>query len=394
MFVQGGAEISQDPAPSPSLTFEGLDYANWGTGHPPNVSGDAGPTYYIQAVNSSIGIYRKSDGIREAAFTLNTFMSQGNFGNLCDTDNMGDAVVLYDSFEDRWIITDAAYQLSNGIVMEPPEPKQCIAVSKSGNPLTGGWNFYSISPPLIGAPTKARFGIWPNGLYMSAQIKSFYIPEIARVWAFNKLQMYAGAQDVQMVTFEGAFNESHFLPSNARLETGTPPENSPNYFTTAFYADGISVRKLSVDWSSPGAATFSPIEHSFTGSAAPAAPATVPSPANNLATMQGQLMMQNQYTNIGGVESLWNAHSVQGTASANAAPRYYQTVVTDGTVSGTLAQASTFNPDASAVNRFLPSVAVNRLGDMAMGYSASSASLIPRFGTREGWRAIQRTPSA
>ena len=41
-------------------------------------------------------------------------MSQGHFGNLCDTNNFGDPVVLYDTFEDRWIITDFAFTLTGG----------------------------------------------------------------------------------------------------------------------------------------------------------------------------------------------------------------------------------------------------------------------------------------
>ena len=50
-------------------------------------------------------------------------MSQGHFGNLCDTDNFGDPVVLYDSFEDRWVITDFAFQLdgSNNVINPPEE---------------------------------------------------------------------------------------------------------------------------------------------------------------------------------------------------------------------------------------------------------------------------------
>ena len=93
-----------------------------------------GPTYYIQTVNTSIGIYRKSDGALVAAFTFNTFMSQGNFGNLCDTNNFGDPVVLYDTFEDRWVITDFAFKLdgSNNVI-NPPGSFQCFAVSKSGD---------------------------------------------------------------------------------------------------------------------------------------------------------------------------------------------------------------------------------------------------------------------
>src|SRR5207247_9177910 len=103
------------------------------------------PTYYIQNINTSIGVYRKSDGVRVAAFTYNTFMSQGTFGNLCDTNNFGDPVVLYDSFEDRWIITDFAFTLDGGgNVINPPGSFQCFAVSRSGDPGSCGWSWYLI----------------------------------------------------------------------------------------------------------------------------------------------------------------------------------------------------------------------------------------------------------
>ena len=50
--------------PTPSSTFAGLDHANWGAGHPPDTVGDVGPNYYVQAVNTSIGIYDKTGGAR------------------------------------------------------------------------------------------------------------------------------------------------------------------------------------------------------------------------------------------------------------------------------------------------------------------------------------------
>ena len=69
-------------APAPDSSFDGLDFATWGAGHPPDENGDVGPIDYIQVVNTSIGIYDKSTGNRVAAFTFDAFMSQGNFGNL------------------------------------------------------------------------------------------------------------------------------------------------------------------------------------------------------------------------------------------------------------------------------------------------------------------------
>ncbi|MCB0246681.1 MAG: carboxypeptidase regulatory-like domain-containing protein, partial [Anaerolineae bacterium] len=85
-------------------------------------------------------------------------------------------------------------------------------------------------------------------------------------------------------------------------------------------------------------------------------------------------MMQNQYSNIGGVESLWNSHTVAG-SSAAAAARFYQVTVTGGTVAATTTQA--FNHDPSNLNRYMPSVAVDRAGNMAIGYSTSSSSARP-----------------
>src|SRR5207302_4557000 len=222
------------PAPAPITTFDGLDFANWGAGHPPDTNGDVGPTYYIQTINTSIGVFRKSDGVRVAAFTFDTFMSQGNFGNLCDTDNFGDPVVLYDTFEDRWIITDFAFQLDGSDnVINPPGAFQCFAVSKTADPVSGGWNYYSLHVE-GGLNDYPKLGIWPDGLYMSANMFGYAATasfQTVRVWALNKLQMYAAAPTIQVVSFDVAdTSELMLLPSNARLQAGTTPAGTPNSF--------------------------------------------------------------------------------------------------------------------------------------------------------------------
>ena len=163
------SQMVSSPAPAPDSSFEGLDFANWGQGHPPDTNGDVGPNYYIETINVSIGIYDKSNGNRVAAFTFNSFMSQGHFGNLCDTDNFGDPVVLYDSFENRWVITDFAFKLDGSGNVNPQHAFQCFAVSKTGDPVNGGWNYYSIEAP-GGLGDYPKFGVWPDGIYMSANM--------------------------------------------------------------------------------------------------------------------------------------------------------------------------------------------------------------------------------
>jgi hypothetical protein len=372
------------PAPAPVNVFEGLDRFNWGAGSPPDTNGDAGPNYYIQTVNTSIGVYRKSDGFQEAAFTFDTFMSQGSFGNLCDNHNFGDAVVLYDTFEDRWIISDFAFLTDvSGNVLAPAF--QCFAASRSGDPLTGGWNFYSIqiSDNLDDYP---KLGIWPDGLYMSANLFSFGAGSAfqgARVWALNKAQMYAGAPSVQSVSFNAPAADFTIIPSNARLQTGTPPPGTPNYFLSSWsFTNALSIYKFHVDWNSISLSTFTGPDVPTAATSWPnanVANVAQPGTATLLDALQIRAMVQNQYTNISGGESLWATHTVRrANTSGFAAPRWYQVNVSGGTVAPTLPQAATWDPDgANVINRFMASLAIDRTGNMALGYSASSSTTFP-----------------
>jgi hypothetical protein len=386
----GGPSV---PAPPTDTSFEGLAYTDTcgtsqcGDGHPPDTNGDVGPTYYIEVVNTAIGIFNKSTGSRVAAFTFDSFMSQGNFGNLCDTDNFGDPVVLYDTFQDRWFITDFAFQVDgSGNIVNPPGSYQCMAVSKTGDPVSGGWNYYSIHVT-DGLPDYPKFGIWPDGIYMSANVFDFAAGgsyQNVRVWALDKAKMYAG-QPASVITFDAPATVGSgqnqcaiftLLPSNARAQTGTPPAGRPNLFTSTWcYANAIMVFKFHVDWATPGNSSFTGPTNASTTTSFAVGPDLVPAKnGNDLDTLGHRGMVQNQYSNLNGVESLWDSHSVAGVDGTQAAVRWYQLPVTGGTI-GSALQASTYNPDSS--NRFMPSVAVDRLGDMAIGYSVSSATVFP-----------------
>ena len=368
-------------APPPSLVFDGLDRENWGAGSPPDTNGDVGPTYYIQSVNTSVGIYRKSDGFREAAFTFDTLMSQGTFGNLCDAHNFGDPVVLYDTFEDRWILTDFAFLTDvSGNVLSPAY--QCFAVSMNGNPLTGGWNFYStqVADFLNDYP---KLSVWTDGLYMSANMFSFGAGSTfqgVRVWAFNKAQMYAGSPTVKIVSFNLGAGDFTVLPASARLQTGTPPAGRPNLFLSTWnFLNALSVYKFHVDWNRLSLSTFTGPDVPLAATSWPnanVANAPQPGTATLLDVLQIRAMVQNQYTNFGGTESLWVPHTVRrGNTTGFAAPRWYQVNVTGGTVAPNLPQATTWDPDAAnVIHRYMPSLALDRGGNMAMGYTTSNST--------------------
>ncbi|MFL5960648.1 MAG: PxKF domain-containing protein [Gaiellaceae bacterium] len=383
------------PAPGPDTSFNGLDFATWGAGHPPDENGDVGPTYYIQTVNSSIGIYDKATGSRVAAFTFNAFMSQGQFGNLCDTDNFGDPVVLYDSFENRWFITDFAFKLDAFGNVNPQTVYQCFAVSKTGDPVTGGWNYYSILDP-GGLGDYPKFGVWPDGIYMSANMfgyaagSSYIAPHM---WALNKAQMYAGAPSPQVVDFTGPSSDFTLLPANSRLQTGIPPAGSAEYFVSSeVFLNALTVYKLHVDWDKVSTSTFTGPDTQLEPNCWPnASVANAATPANSLDTLQIRAMAQAQYTNLAGAESIWVDHTVQRGVSAtnttcnaptggNATVRWYQANVTGGTVAANVVQGATFDPEgANTFFRFVPSLAVDRTGDMAMDYTKSNATTNPQI---------------
>src|SRR4029077_20985164 len=129
--------------------------------------------------------------------------------------------------------------------------------------------------------------------------------------------------------------EFTLLPSNARLQAGTPPTGTPNYFSTVFYfTKAGSFYKFHVDWNSISLSTFTGPFITIAPASWISPPSTVPAQGgNNNDTLAIRLMMQNQYTNLAGVESLWVTHTVRNPTTAGvAAVRYYQTTVTGGTV--------------------------------------------------------------
>lgn len=370
--------------PATTQNFAGLHFAgactggNCGAGYPPDTVGDVGPNNYVEAVNTSVGIFSKT-GTQQAAFTFNSLWSGAGTGTSCDTSNNGDPTVVYDAMADRWFVADFSWaNIDNGPYYE------CVAVSKTGDPVTGGWWLYGIRADDAGhnwLPDYPKMGIWPDGLYMTANMfdcssscsSSPY--KGVRAYAFNRTVMEAG-QALQAVNFDTGAAYFSLLPSNLR---GTaPPVGTPNYLITESQTVfGFEVFKFHVDWVTPASSTLTGPTTVSQTSYSPVFGSTVPQPgtATLLDSLEDRLMMQAQYRNISGTESLWVSHTV---GSAPTGVQWAQINVTGGTISATPVQQQIWsNVNSDGVSRFMPSLAVDRLGDMALGYSASSSTVFP-----------------
>jgi hypothetical protein len=387
-------EVSQpvpELMPATSVQFDGLNKVANGAGWPPDIVGDVGPNHYVQAVNTSWGIYNKT-GTLLASNTFNGLWSGAGTGTLCDANHQGDPTVIFDPAGARWILADFAF---TGTGTTPPF-YECIAVSKTTDPVAGGWWLYAIRTDDATHPWLAdypKMGIWPDGLYMTANMfNSAGVFQEVRVWAFNRSDLAAGLTVRNVVVDTATTTYFALLPSNYR---GVPPpagrENLLVTESQTLFA--FHIFKFHVDYSGAGSTFTGPTNVSQTSYTV--APASVASPANALDTLRERLMMQAQYRNIGGVESLWVNHTVRTGAATATGIQWAQINVTGGTIVSPPVQQQIYgNLSADGIHRWMGSLAVDRAGNMALGYSATNATNNPsiRYNGRLSTDALNTLP--
>ena len=346
--------------PAASVSFKGLYLQAWGAGWPPDTHGDVGPNHYVQAVNTSIGIYSKT-GTQLAAFTFDTLFA--GTGTPCDANNRGDPYVLYDAVSGRWIVTDFAWSSTSGPFYE------CIAVSKTADPVSGGWWFYGFVASSNALHDYPKLGVWADGIYMSANMflnASSY--NGVKVWAFNRDDLISGAP-LRNVAFSLGTAYASLLPSNVR--GAMPPAGAPAYFASRT-SSALRLWKFSVNWANQASSTFTgPTSISVASYSTPSG--RVPQKSGErLDTLGDRLMSALQYRNIGGVESLWVNHTV-AVGSTSTGVRWYEVRGMSGTPA--VYQQGTYAPDTKY--RWMGSLAVDKQGNMAVGYSVSSKQMFP-----------------
>ena len=351
---------------TPTLTFEGISSSTSGCGClPPDTNGDVGPNHYVQTVNTAFQIWNKSGSALTSAQSISTLFT--GFGGVCEFTDDGDPIALYDSIADRWFI--------NQFTSNPPY-SQCTAVSKTGDP-TGAYWRYQFTTSNTDFYDYQKYGVWPDGYYMTANVfgpsGGFSRPSMI---AFDRAKMLAG----QTATFQ-EFNPGNFyadiLPSDFDGTT-LPPAGSPNYFATiAGSNDRFRLWKFHVDWANPGSSTLTgptnlltaPYDPNLCGNA-PCVPQQ--GTVRLLDTLGDHTMYRLAYRNMGTYETLVTNHSVD-VGGDTAAIRWYE--VRDPNANPFIYQQGTYAPDS--LHRWMGSAAMDKDGNIAIGYSASSSSTFP-----------------
>jgi subtilisin-like proprotein convertase family protein len=378
--------------PSPIITFYGQssdDQVTVGDPRytPPDTVGDVGPNHYVQAVNTTWGVYSKATGARIfGPLKGNSFYA--GFGGPCETTNDGDPIVLYDQLADRWLISQFA--LPN-IGSNAGPFYQCIAISTSGDP-TGTYHRYQFLFDNNDLNDYPHFGLWPDGYYATVNVftaPSFSFSGMAAM-AFERDKMLAGLS-AQQVIFKLSGQPSPInkigggLPSDLDGRT-LPPAGAPNIIAapeaaewTFYPTDRIHFFKFHVDWTTPLSSTFTgpvDVDTSAWNSLCDSTRACVPQSGStaNLDAIADRFMFRLAYRNFGTHQSLVANQTVNDGAN-RAAVRWYE-IRDPHAITPTIHQQSTYAP-ADGVWRWMGSAAQDAQGNMMVGFSGSSAAQFP-----------------
>ena len=370
-FVDTGDAAAAGAGPGIAATFSPVSFDGIpATGFvPPDTVGDIGPNHYVQTVNISLAIYDRSGTLLAGPSPINALWA--DFGGPCEINNHGDPIVRYDHLADRWLVS----QFALGVGFE------CIAISRTPDPVAGGWYLYAFPTP--GFPDYPKIGVWPDGYYMGTQ-RGFPGGGLD-AYAFDRLRMLSGLPAGAVQFFVPS--PSLFLqPSD--LDGPAPPTGTPNFFVRHVDggqfggADRLEVFAFSVNWGAPGLSTFTPLPSlpvaafdailcgsNFFGNCVPQ-----PGTATRLETLPAWLMWRLQYRNFGTHETLVTNHTIN-TGGNHAGIRWYELRRPPGGA-WSLFQQGTHSPDI-AVHRWMASAAMDKDGSLALGYSVASGTIFP-----------------
>ncbi|MCC6179374.1 MAG: hypothetical protein IT305_29045 [Chloroflexi bacterium] len=346
---------------------------------PPDPSGDVGPHHYLQLVNLTLAVYTR-DGSRVLG-PLPGSAPWAGFGGACETDD-GDGVALYDHLADRWVLSQ--FSLPDF----PAGPfYHCIAVSQTGDP-TGRYYRYAfrISDHLL--PDYPKLGVWPDAyLYTANTYRETTLEGAgAFIGAFDRDRMLrgqpAGFAIVDLSTLDTRY--FGFLPAD--LDGPAPPRGTPGYFMAAddnvfgWPNDRLTVFGLRVSWSAlPSISLSGPtvlLTEPFDSNLCNFQLDCIPQPGTSarLDALSDRMMYRLQYRHLNGEDVLVSNLTVDADGSDHAGVRWFDVRHRPGD-GWSIRQQGTYAPDDN--DRWMGSAAMDRLGNLAIGFSIASRTVFP-----------------
>jgi hypothetical protein len=335
------------PSPPPVASFEAL--SSGPEIHPPDTHGAVGPNHLMVTLNSQVRIQDRS-GNPVSTVPLWAFWERLSAGGPAE---VFDPRVVYDPYADRWIT----------IAVGSNPRSLLVGVSQTGDP-TGSWNLYKINP----APLNVDF---PNLgfnkdwiVVMGAHAGGTNVH--TKIWAFGKANLYAGGSG-SFTSFSGEPREMAAVPA-----VTLDPDVSALYLVSNWNgnSDGNGVLRLYKITGPIGSEVLTPV--AFVATPNPWAPL--------LGGLGEQFCPQKGDPRgifcFGAPEvffrngTIWMTHGILLPADAptRSAIQWWQ-LAPDGVI----LQRGRLEDATGARYYAFPSIAVNRSGDMLLGFARFSA---------------------
>ena len=411
----GAVQVSQQTTmaasiSTPLLTFEGLsnldNFDLFGDRfNPPDPNGDVGPNHYVEMVNLAFAVYDKQGNMLSGPTELGALWA--GFAIPDCADSSGDPVVVYDQFADRWILT----QFTMRGKKDPALPfYNCVAVSQSGDP-TGAYFRYAFitSVPDFKTflmPDYPKYGVWKRSYVLTSRDSAPTGEYGVSVYALERSKMITGIPNARAVHF---FLDSTSVAPNligdgllpADIDGKVQPtdtaaipimgiQDDGGPFGATF--DGLNIWELRIQWQTIPQASLvfrtslrvSPFDSIFPcgvvrGSQRPDARDCLPQPGItdgsrflDILSYRQRLMFRLAYRKFGTYESMVTNQSVEARPGI-AGVRWYEIRRTNGQYS--LFQQGTYAP-TDGVHRWMGSIAQDKLGNMALGYSVVNGTSV------------------
>ncbi len=351
--------------PSTIANFEGM-----GTGlsdylvqsAPPDPIGDVGPSHFVQTVNFSLAVFSRSGQLLLGPVPTRALWS--GFDGACSSTNDGDATVRYDHIAGRWVIAQFSVNGGQGPFF------QCVAVSTSGDPL-GTYNRYQFGYAAFNDYPK--MALWIDAYYFTFNL--FQNNEFvgAKACAMDRNKMLAGGA-ATMHCFNTGPEEGGLLASD--LDGKTHPAKGTPAAIATFATDELLLWRMHADFSVPAKSYFLGPVH------LPVIPFRMmcdgktcvkqPSTTQALDAVSDRPMNRMAYRRFPAYDTVVFSHSV--TAGISGGVRWYEVRNPTG-ATPVLHQQGTYAPDSAY--RFMSSIAMDAVGNIALGYAVSSGTVSP-----------------
>lgn len=375
---------------TPGLSIEGI--SNAGRIYPSDSNAAVGDTQIVEWVNVSYAVYNKTTGALETGPFDGNLLWQ-SIGGPCYNENTGDPIAQWDKVNHRWLLAQNFFDINH---REAPPYYACLAISTSSD-ATGSYYLYQFS---LGSywPDYPKWGIWPSGYF---QTTNTFLG--VNVCGYNTAKLIVGDPTAEQICFLTSHSDVSLLPADVDSPT-PPPANQDEFFIGSYDVDQtmnhLYLYSMHVDFANPNQSTF-------TGSGL-ADPITVPTytplcpsittacvPQDDgayLASLGDRLMYRLAYWNDGPSANVkpnavpppaqhWYVNHVTTASGGQGGVRWYEFRAPIHTVTIpdiSLFQSGTFAPDSNY--RWIGSIARDKMGDIAMGYSLSSHTVYTSIG--------------